>query len=146
MTQELIFAQETIVAYDPFRSQLSELKTANSKVVFDYESEKGNKEARSHIYKLRQTKSAVDRVRKEQKDASLQYGRRVDAQAKEIITEIEEMIDIHQAPIDRIEQREKDRIAGHQEKMERLQSYLDPCHLEMSPDMINNYIHELEEL
>lgn len=128
MTQEnelIVFSEQKITAYDPFRSQLAELKKNNEKAVFDYNDPKGNKDARSHIYKLRQTKSAVDKVRKDQKQASLDYGRRVDAQAKEIIGEIEEMIDVHQKPLDEIEQREKNRVSAHQAKVDELQLFVD---------------------
>ena len=61
------FNKNEIAAFSEFRSQLATLKHDNSKAVFNYADPKGNKEARSHIYKLRQTKSGVDKVRKEQK-------------------------------------------------------------------------------
>jgi len=136
---------QEITAYNEFRAKLSELRSLNESLSFDYEDPKGNKEARSHIYKLRKTKSAVEQVRKKEKAESLEYGRRVDSEAKEIMGEIEGMIEVHQAPIDEIEQREKDRIAKHEQNIEYLLSYLDPAHDDMSSNMINNYIHELEE-
>lgn len=112
--QELIPKQNEIAAYDPFREQLRELKKTNDQAIFDYEDPVGNKEARSHVYKLRQTKASVDRVRKKEKQDALEYGRKVDAEARDIIGQIEEMIDRHQGPLDAIEQREKDRIAKHE--------------------------------
>lgn len=143
MSQEILFSEQHIEAYDPFRAQLKELKEGNDKVVFDYESEKGNKEARSHVFKLRKTKTAVDKVRKEQKDASLQFGRRVDSQAKDIIVEIEEMIEVHDAPIKAIEQREKDRIAKHQENMDCLQRFLDH---DFTGEPVNTIDHHMASL
>lgn len=101
--------ESNIVEYEEFRAQLAEMREHNSSLVFDYESPKGNKDARSHIYKLRQTKSAVDSVRKAKKQASLEYGKRVDEQAKEIILEIESMIDVHQSRIDEIANAERER-------------------------------------
>jgi colicin import membrane protein len=103
---------EGLAVYNPFRAQLIEFKEFNSKLVFDYEDPKGNKDARSHVYKLRQSKAAVEKARKEEKAASLEYGRRVDAEAKEIIAEIEAMIEVHQKHLDEIEQREQARIDG----------------------------------
>lgn len=100
-----------IAAYNEFRAQLTELRVINSKTIFDYESKEGNEAARSYVYKLRRTKTAVDAARKEEKAASLEYGRKVDAEAKEIIGEIEQMIDVHQERIDQIEQRKKERLA-----------------------------------
>lgn len=112
-----------IVAYDPFRRQLDEWKQQNASLAFDYEDLKQNKEARSHIYKLRQSKAAVERVRKDEKAASLEYGRKVDAEAKEIIAEIEAMIDVHQRPLDEIEQREKERVAAIQARIDGIRKY-----------------------
>lgn len=99
-----------IAAYSPFRAQLAELKENNATLIFDYEDPKGNKDARSHVYKLRQTKASVDRVRKEEKAASLEYGRRVDSEAKEIVDQLEGMIEVHQAPLREIEEREEKRL------------------------------------
>lgn len=125
-TAEVIeFSNQEIAAFNEFRSQLAELRQSNDKAVFDYRDPKGNKEARSHIYKLRQTKSAVERVRKEQKAASLEYGRKVDAQAKEIAGEIEAMIGVHEAPLKEIEQQEAARIAAHKERIASLELYRD---------------------
>lgn len=109
-----------ITAYDEFRAQLGELRDLNAKTVFNYEDSKGNKDARSHIYKLRQTKAAVEKARKEEKAASLEYGRRVDEQAKEIVAEIEAMIEVHDAPLREIEQREKDRVAQHEANLSEI--------------------------
>lgn len=109
-----------IVAYNEFRAQLAELRTLNDSTVFDYEDPKGNKAARSHIYKLRKTKTAVDNCRKQEKKASLEYGRKVDSEAKEIISEIEDMISVHQKPIDEIERREEERVATILSKIEEI--------------------------
>lgn len=113
-----------IVAYNEFRAQLAELKEINSSTFFNYEDPKGNKEARSHIYKLRQSKAAVEKVRKAEKAASLEYGRQVDAQAQEIVGELERMIQVHQEPLDRIEQRERERIEKHQARLAQMRNAL----------------------
>lgn len=114
MTQQAeILPMETgkVAVYNPFRAQLAELKKQNSSLVFEYETPKGNKDARSHIHKLRQTKSAIDKARKAEKEESLNYGRLVDAEAKLITADLEEMIDVHQKVIDEIEAREKEQKA-----------------------------------
>ncbi len=111
MTKELIHeGANQIVAYQPFKAQLIELKKANEKTLFNYSDPKGNKEARSHIYKLRQSKAALEKVRKEEKATSLEYGRKVDAEAKFIADELEAMIEVHQKPLDEIEAKEQRRI------------------------------------
>jgi len=110
-------AESNIAAFEPFRAQLSELRQHNESVVFNYTDPKGNKEARSHIYKLRRTKTAVDQARKDAGKDALDYKRRVDTEGKEIIAEIETMIAVHQAPLDEIEQREKDRVENIHRKI-----------------------------
>mgnify|MGYP001598045648 CR=1 FL=1 len=109
-----------IASYNPFRAQLAELKSNNAALVFDYSSDKGEKEARSHIYKLRQTRAAVDKVRKTEKEESLKRGRLIDAEAAAITDEISEMIDVHQKPLDEIAEKEKARIADLQAKVDTL--------------------------
>ena len=109
-----------IAIYEPFRAQLGDLKKLNDETMFNYEDPKGNEAARSHVYKLRRTKSAVDEARKTEKAESLAYGRRVDEEAKEIVAEIELMIDIHAKPLAEIENREKDRIARHKFKQDEI--------------------------
>lgn len=112
--------EQPLAVYNEFRAQLTKLREENKHAVFNYESPKGNKEARSHVYKLRQSKSAVERARKEEKQASLEYGRKVDAEAKDIISELDEMIEVHAAPLREIEEREKQRIANHEANLQEI--------------------------
>lgn len=121
---EVITEAGGIAVYNQFRAQLAELRANNAAVVFDYASEKGAKEARSHIYKLKKTKGAVEACRKEEKAASLEYGRRVDAEAKEIASQIDEMIEVHERPLREIEQREAERKQEILNKLGRLSGYL----------------------
>lgn len=111
-----------LAVYDPFRAQLAELGAHNKSLVFDYETPAANKEARSHIYKLRQVKAALDKARTAEKAASLEYGRRVDGEAKAIHEQIEGMISVHQKPLDEIEAREKERIEKHQQTIAAIQA------------------------
>lgn len=123
MTTELLEAPAPVSAitqYQPFYAQLAELEENNTKLVFDYESTKGNKEARSHVHTLRLTKGALERTRKEAKAESLRIGRAVDSEATEIEKRIEAMIKVHQDEIDRIEKRDTDRIAAIQTKLAAL--------------------------
>lgn len=108
---ELLEAKSfTVAAYQPFYAQLEELEKNNTAIAFDYESAKGNKEARSHVYKLRQSKAALEKTRKEEKAESLRIGKAIDTEAKEIESRIEAMIAVHQVKLDEIEKRETDRI------------------------------------
>lgn len=115
---ELIDKQESAVAaYAPFYAELNKLEADNAALVFNYETPKGNKEARSHIFSLRKTKGALERVRKEAKAEALRIGRAVDSEANAIEARIEAMIAVHQAEVDKIEQREKDRVAALQTRL-----------------------------
>lgn len=145
MSAVIEFTKNEPSVFNEFRGQLAELKQNNSAVVFDYATPKGNKEARSHIYTLRQTKGAVEKARKQAKQDALDYGRLVDQSAKEITDELEGMIEVHDAPLREIEQREANRIKNHQDGIARIKTYLDPCHAAMNSSMINTYLHELEE-
>ncbi len=111
-----------IVAYNEFRDQLSQMKQNNTGLVFNYEDPAGNREARSHVYKLRQTKAAVDKVRKKIKEESLEVGRKIDAEAKEIIGEIEGMIDTHMKPLEAIEEREQQRVQKIRDRIESIRN------------------------
>lgn len=122
MTDEIIDASQktAVVACEPFYAQLAELEKDNSALAFNYESKQGNKEARSHVNKLRLTSGALERTRVAEKAESLRIGRAIDSEAKEIKVRIEAMIDVHQVKLDEIEQREKDRIAAIRERLDAL--------------------------
>lgn len=99
-----------VAAYSPFYAELATLEENNKKLTFDYESKKGNAEARSHVYKLRQSKGALERTRKAEKAESLRIGKAIDSEAAALEIRIEAMIKVHQAKLDEIEKREADRI------------------------------------
>ena len=96
--------------YADYNIQLAEAKKTNEQTVFQYETPAGNKAARSHIYKLRQSKSSIEKARKNAKQESLEYGRMIDAEGKRLISEIEIMIEVHEMPLKEIAGREKERI------------------------------------
>ncbi len=107
--------------FTDLREQIAEFKKLNEQTVFDYESKKGEKDARSYIYKLRQSKSAIAKRHKEDKAEALKVGKELDAAKRELTEEIEGMISVHQDSLDAIkEKREKEeaeRIA--KEKFEK---------------------------
>lgn len=146
MTQELLKFEGKIVEYNEYRAQLATLAEGNSKAVFDYRSAKGNKEARSHVYKLRQTKGAIEKVRKELKEDILVKGRLIDSEAKEITAVVESMIEVHETPLKQIEQEEAARIKGHQDKIARIEESLDPCYQAMHSGFIATCLADLEAM
>lgn len=95
-----------LVVYQSYRESLAAMKEENAALVFDYESKDGAKEAKSHIRGIRSVKGALEKARKAAKAAALEYGRRVDAEAKEIEAELDAMIEVHERPLKEIEERE----------------------------------------
>lgn len=140
-----VLSEINIEKFKPFLAEIEEMKKINNTLVFDYESPKGNKEARSHVYKLRQSRSALEKARKAEKAWSLEYGRKVDAQAKEIDIKIEEMISVHQERLDAIEQREKDRILAHKDALNKIRDFLNHVPQTQS-SLLLVALHDLQEV
>lgn len=65
----------------------------------------------------------MDKARKEEKAASLEYGRKVEAEAQQIIGAIEEMIAVHKKPLDEIEEREEKRVAAIKDMIDGIKKY-----------------------
>lgn len=89
---------------------------------FDYEDKKGNKEARSYLFELRKHKGRIESVRKEAKSYALEYGRKVDSQAKELVERIEALIEPHAQALAAIEMREVQRIAAHKAVIDEIEA------------------------
>ena len=102
---------EAVAEFRPYMQELAKLKEENKNLLFDYRSKAGNKDARSYIAKLRKTKTPINELHKELKADILVRGRKLDAQKNELIEQIDEMIDVHQAEIDKIEAEEAERVA-----------------------------------
>lgn len=137
MSQELLIKNE-LAEFEEFRSQLSELKEGNSKAVFDYRDKDGNKLARSHIAKLRKTKTAIADAHKKAKAFYLEKGRAIDRAKNELTADVEEMISVHLLPLQAIEDEEKARISRHTSFIEYIDSFRD------TPSNISS--HEANEL
>lgn len=132
-----------IAAFNPFYSQLAELEKNNSLVVFDYESKKGNTEARSHIHKLRKTRAALESARKDQKAEYIRLGKLIDVEAGEIELRIIAMIDVHQKKIDEIEEKEAARVKAISDKIESIKLFGEGV---TTSDEMKHQISLLEEL
>jgi hypothetical protein len=83
--------------------------------VFDYSSKEGNKAARSYVFTQRKLRARIDAARKDAKAWALDYGRTVDSQARDLLAQIDELIEPHQAAIDAIAKAEADRVERHRE-------------------------------
>src|SRR4051812_5978960 len=105
-----------LTQYNVVKSDIATLKAQNAALVFIYDTPEGNKNARSHVHKLRLKKGEVERVRKDVKAAALEFGRKVDFVAKELTDDLDGMIEVHQKPLDAIEQRVAAELAEKERK------------------------------
>jgi len=101
-----------LVQYEPIKADIAKLKKENATLVFDYESAKGNKLARSHVAQLRTLKGEIERKRVALKAEALAFGKKVDGAAKEMTGEVEQMIEVHAKPLADIEAREAAKLAS----------------------------------
>jgi colicin import membrane protein len=103
--------ETTLVRNDHFsdlRIQLNEYKKVNETVVFEYETPKGEKEARSHVAKLRKMKKPISERHKQAKAEALEECRRVDSEKNLLISDVEEMITFHNEPLEEIKKRREE--------------------------------------
>ena len=91
-----------LAVFDSVAATIAEYKVENEKLVFAYDTPDGNKEARSHIAKLRKVKTEIANIHKDAKAEALAYGRRLDAKKNEYTGEVDGMIAVHKDPLDAI--------------------------------------------
>ena len=103
-----------LAVYEDYRAKVNGFKNINSSLVFDYESKKGGKDARSHIAKMKKVKTAINRVRI---DEAKKYQVDLNAESALLTADVEEMILVHQRPLDEFESREKIRIDAIQKRI-----------------------------
>jgi len=96
-----------LAPFDEVVAEIEKYKALNEKLAFDYEDEKGNKDARSHVYGLRRIKGRIAEIHKVTKADVLKISREIDARKKELTDPVEEMIYFHNKHIKEIEQREE---------------------------------------
>jgi colicin import membrane protein len=118
---EIITGQ--IVEYNTYHNHLAELKKANDKAVFDYESKAGQEAAKKHIGLLNKSRIAVEKTRKKIKADVLKRSRAIDGEANIIKDAITAMIDVHQKPLDEITKREAERKAGIETYIKGIEIY-----------------------
>lgn len=138
---EVIPASGGLEVYSPFRARVAEIIEANRSVVFDYSTNKGQQEARSYVHALRLSKKPIEDCRVKEKAESLEYGRRVDAEAKQLIGLLDDMIEHHMRPIREAEEREAQRIADITAQMDFIRSLTG--HSGMSPDELRALLAKL---
>ena len=119
----LDFDSTNITVFNEFQKELAKIQEENKSLTFDYASEDGSKQAKSHIAKIRKCKTKVSAIHKEAKAEALNYGRKLDKTKNKLLETIEEMIDVHAEPLRIIEEREAERKSKHREFIESIKNY-----------------------
>ena len=91
-----------LAVFDEVAATLAEYKAENENLIFAYDTPEGERDARSHIAKLRKVKTEIANIHKEAKAEALAFGRRLDAKKNEYTNEVESMIAVHKDPLDKI--------------------------------------------
>lgn len=138
---EVISATGGLEVYSPFRARVAEIIEANKSMVFDYSTVKGQQEARSYVHTLRLSKKPIEDCRVQAKAKSLEYGRKVDAEGKQLIGLLDDMIEHHMRPIREAEEREAARIADITAQMDYLRTLTG--HAAMPPDELRSLMTKL---
>ncbi len=120
-----------LTRFDKLTVEMDEFEKANANLVFDIESNQGEKDARSHVHKLRKIKTAIAAVHKEAKADILQAGRMLDAKKNELTGRVESWIELQDKPLREKKEREvhaaflkteEIRIAKEKEEADRLEA------------------------
>jgi hypothetical protein len=107
-----------LVVFDEVAATIAEWKAENKKLVFEYDTPQGEKDARSHIAKLRKGKTKVGEIHKEAKAEALAFGRKLDTKKNEYNGEIDTMIAVHKDPLDAIEAEKQAVIDAEKKRLE----------------------------
>lgn len=94
----------TLAEIRPVVEQFVEI---NKQTVFDYRSKSGNKAARSHVAMLRKAKAPINDTHKRQTEEAKRFKDAVDKDRRELVAMVDEMINIHAEPLERIAEEEK---------------------------------------
>lgn len=103
---QIMSEEKSLTVFDQIKAEMDKIREHNQTVKFDYENPKENKLARSHIFALRKVKSRIADAHKQAKADILEAGRVIDGLKRDLTAEVDAMIEVHDAPIREIEQRE----------------------------------------
>jgi len=118
-----------IVVFNPIEELIGKAREAVESATFDYEKPKDNQAARSLVAKVRKLKKPLNEAHKVAKAEALEVCKTLDAMKRGYLDEIENIIEVHAAPLRDIDEREAKRIEGlkaekeaaEQEEAERLE-------------------------
>lgn len=107
-----------LVVFNEVAATIAKHKAENDKLVFAYDTPEGEKDARSHIAKLRKVKTKISDVHKTAKADALAFSRKLDGKKRELIGEVDGMIAVHKDPLDAIEAEKQAVIDAEKKRLE----------------------------
>jgi len=107
-----------LAVFDEVAATIADWKVENENLFFEYNTPQGEKNARSHIAKLRKVKTKVGEIHKEAKAESRAFGLKLDAKKNEYNGEVDKMIKFHKDPLDAIEAEKQAVIDAEKKRLE----------------------------
>lgn len=107
-----------LAVFDEITATLAKYKAENDSLVFAYDTPEGEKQARSHIAKLRKAKTIISDIHKEAKADALAFGRKLDSKKRELTGEVDSMVARHKDPLDAIEAEKQTVIDAEKTRLE----------------------------
>lgn len=101
------------------RTVLDTIKAEVRSIVTDPTTEKGRKEIASLAYKVAQTKTAMDAMGKSLTDEQRKFIDQINAERRVIVAELDALKEEVRRPLTEYENREKERVAKHQDRISR---------------------------
>lgn len=108
----------SLAVFDPLKAEIAKYKEKNASMVFQYETAKGEADARSWCFKLRRLKGPLTEIHKIAKAKALAHCQAVDGEKNWCFSEVDEMVKVHMDPIDRKIKRQKNAKAAAAEKLQ----------------------------
>ena len=142
MTNEIqvIEENEIAVAFQKFTAKelFARLEEQAMSVVFDLTNPKERIALKSHVYKIRQSKTAFDSHGSELKKQYTEVTSKIDAERKVFKTECDILIEKLLAPLVEIELAEKKRTEDIKARIQAIKDFLDPTYLDNSTQIKAN--------
>ena len=117
---------------------LNQYREVNASLVFNYREKKGNAEARSHVAKLRRIKAPIADIHKRMKAEYKAIVDKMDADKREALAVVEEMIDHHDKHIRAVAEEE-----AAEALRKKIESEIDDC-WDMAHEMNNLFDQKRE--
>jgi hypothetical protein len=111
----------------------------------DLSSKKGRDRIASLAAQVSRSKSAIEKPGREYLKHLKSLPKVVETELRGFVNSCDALRDEVRKPLTDWEKADADRIDSHKEKIEQIKHYMEDQFNYMSTDMVNNYIHELEE-